>query len=193
MLDVDDFWTLVEGSATVTGQPDERLAWLTDRLAGRTPAEVVDFALRLDEVRRRADTWRLWAAASRICDGFCSDDGFHYFQVWLVGLGRPTFDRVVADPDTLADVPQVRRLAGRSVRDWADDEWPDWEGLDYVAGEAYERITGVHEGLDEAIEARGHERSFSPDPQDEQDALRDPAEFAHRYPRLAELFPATGG
>ncbi|XTZ18608.1 hypothetical protein ACQSSU_15180 [Micromonospora echinospora] len=38
MLDVDDFWTLVEGSATVTGQPDERLGWLTDRLAELFPA-----------------------------------------------------------------------------------------------------------------------------------------------------------
>ncbi|MFB9546252.1 DUF4240 domain-containing protein [Micromonospora sagamiensis] len=189
MLDVDDFWALVEGSATVTVQPDERLAWLTDRLAERPLAEVLDFAARLDEARGRADTWRLWAAALRICGGLCSDDGFHYFQAWLVGLGRETFDRVVADPDALADVPQVRRLAGRPVRDWADDEWPDWECLDYVADEAYERITRVHEGLDEALEARGLERSLIPDPQDEEWDLTDPVEFARRCPRLAELFP----
>ncbi|WDZ84808.1 DUF4240 domain-containing protein [Micromonospora cathayae] len=191
MLALDDFWSLVEGSAAATDHPDGRLAWLTDQLAARPAPEVVDFAVRLDEVRRRADTWALWDAALRICGGLCSDDGFHYFQAWLVGLGRQTFERVVADPDALADVPQVRRLAGRRTADWADEEWPDWECLDYVARTAYERLTREPDGLDGAVDARGVERSFSPDPPGEAEDLRDPAAFARRFPRLAELFPVN--
>ncbi|MFJ6199680.1 DUF4240 domain-containing protein [Micromonospora sp. NPDC092111] len=186
---MDEFWALVEASATATDTPDERLAWLTDRLAGRPAADAVDFAVLLDGLRRQVDTWRHWAAALVVCGGLCSDDGFHYFQAWLVGLGRDAFARVAADPDALAEVPQVRRLAGRSPRDWAEDEWPDWEGLDYVADEAYERITGVVDGLDEVVEAGGIELSASPDPVDEEWDVHDRAELARRYPRLAGMFP----
>ncbi|TWJ20027.1 DUF4240 domain-containing protein [Micromonospora endolithica] len=188
MIGTEDFWALVEASATATGDPDERLAWLTDRLAERSADDAVDFALRLDEARARADTWVLWGAASLVCAGLCSDDGFHYFQAWLVGLGRSTFERVVDDPDALADVPQVRRLARRSVDAWDDDEWPDWEALDYVADRAYERITGAADALDAAVEARGRELRASPDPADEEWDLDDPAELRRRYPRLAAMF-----
>ncbi|MEV4483620.1 DUF4240 domain-containing protein [Micromonospora coxensis] len=187
----DEFWALIEGSAAVAADPDERLAWLTDRLAERPVGDVVDFAVRLDELRGLVDTWRHWGAALLICGGLCSDDGFHYFQAWLVGLGRAVFERVADDPDALADVPQVRRLAGRGPREWAEDEWPEWECLDYVADEAYERITG-EEGLDEAVEARGRELSSSPDPIDERWDLDDRVELARRYPRLAALFPLPG-
>ncbi|MEU2613544.1 DUF4240 domain-containing protein [Micromonospora sp. NPDC007271] len=188
-VEMDEFWALIEASDDGSRTPDERLAWLTDRLAERPAGDAVEFALRLDEARARADTWRLWGAASLICAGLCSDDGFHYFQAWLVGLGRETFERVVADPDMLADVPQVRRLAGRRVDGWDDDEWPDWEGLDYVADEAYERITGAADAVDDEAEARGRELGCSPDPRDEEWDLHDPTELGRRYPRLATMFP----
>ncbi|MFI1197610.1 DUF4240 domain-containing protein [Micromonospora sp. NPDC020750] len=189
-MDTEGFWALVEASARACGGPDERLTWLTERLAGLPATEVVDFQLRLDEAHARADTTLLWVAALRICGGLCSDDGFRYFQAWLVGLGRSAFERAVAAPDTLADVPQVRRLAGRPTREWSDDEWPDWESLDYVADEAHERITGVAEGLEGAVLARGGEPGDdSPDPGDEPEESDDPAEFARRYPRLAAMFP----
>jgi hypothetical protein len=189
---MDEFWALIEASDDGARTPDERLTWLTDRLVERPAAEVVDFALRLDELRRPVDTWRLWGAALLIFDGFCSDDSFHYFQPWLIGLGRAAYHRVVADPDALADLPQVRRLAGRHLREWAEDEWPEWECLAYVADEAYERITGVPESLDDAVEARGRELSSSPQPADDEWDVTDPAELARRYPRLAALFPLPG-
>ncbi|MFR9777291.1 DUF4240 domain-containing protein [Micromonospora sp. MS34] len=187
-MDTDEFWALIEASAAA-GTPDERLAWLTDRLAGRPAAEAVGFVQRLDELRGPIDTWRHWGAALLICGGLCSDDGFFYFQAWLVGQGREAYHRVLADPDALADLPWVRRLAGRHQLDWTDEEWPDWEGLDYVADEAYERIAGEEGGLDDVVEARGVELRSSPDPVDEEWDVNDPAELAHRYPRLAALFP----
>ncbi|RGC65562.1 hypothetical protein C5N14_27870 [Micromonospora sp. MW-13] len=102
----------------------------------------------------------------------------------------------MADPDTLADVPRVRRLAGRPTGEWSDEEWPDWESLDYVADEAYERITGVAEGLEDAVLARGEPGDDSSDPGDEPEEpveSDDPAEFARRYPRLAAMFPPVPG
>lgn len=44
------------------------------------------------------------AAASLILGG-CSDDGFEYFRGRLIAQGREVFERSVADPDSLADLP----------------------------------------------------------------------------------------
>ncbi|WP_329103363.1 DUF4240 domain-containing protein [Micromonospora sp. NBC_01699] len=190
-MDIDGFWALIERSAVLADAPDDRLEWLTDRLAELPAAEITDFSVRLDELRRRADTHHLWGAAYRICGGLCSDDGFFYFQAWLVGLGREVFERVVRDPDELVEVPAVRRLAGRSSGDWDDDEWPDWEGLDYVADAAYERVTGGPDGLDAVLERDGHDLLLSPEPTDDDFDPRDRAQAVARYPRLAELFPLS--
>ncbi|MBR7827918.1 DUF4240 domain-containing protein [Actinospica sp. MGRD01-02] len=69
---------------------------------------IVDFEIHLKETRHRADTYDMWGAAVRIT-GSGSQDGF--FPSWLIGLGREVFDRVVAHPDALAEVPVVRVLA----------------------------------------------------------------------------------
>ena len=57
-------------------------------------------------------TWLMWAAAAQIRNG-CSDDGFEDFRRWLIGLGREAFERVVQEPDRLAELPEVQRLSGR--------------------------------------------------------------------------------
>ncbi|WP_436801411.1 DUF4240 domain-containing protein [Streptomyces griseorubiginosus] len=69
-----------------------------------------------------AFTWDLWAAADRIFGGWCSDDGFCCFGLWMVGLGRDAFSGAVADPDSLTDTPEVQRLVGRPREMW-NDEW----------------------------------------------------------------------
>jgi hypothetical protein len=190
---LDTFWDLIDQSRRHADDPEERLVWLADQLAERPPAEIVGFDIRLDEVRGLADTWQMWGAAYLICDGLCSDDGFWYFQAWLVGLGRATFERVAADPDSLADVPEVQRLAGRSLNEWAEDEWPDWESLDYVAADAHQRVTGVAEGLEHALEELGHRSQGSPDPSGEQWNYEDTAEAARRLPRVSAMFPLSHG
>jgi hypothetical protein len=190
-MEMDSFWDLIERSWRHTADPDERLEWLATQLVQLPPAEIVEFQVWLDRLHRWTDSWQLWGAAHQICDGLCSVDGFWYFQAWLVGLGREGFERVVAEPDALADVPQVRRLAGRGVDSWSEDEWPEWEALDYVAGRAYAQVTGEVEGFEEAIEARGHDSSLSPEPAGERWDFEDAAEVARRFPRLSRMFPPS--
>jgi hypothetical protein len=182
-MDLNAFWALVERSAVEASDPDERLEWLTAALAALPPAEVLDFAVRLDEQRRRVDTWAHWHAAFVVCGGLCSDDGFFYFQAWLIGLGRAVFEAVALSPDALADVPHVKHLASRGgVHAWANEDWPDWEGLDYVAAEAFDG------DLDEVLAARGVELLASPVPEGPQWSFTDPAEIAARIPRVGALF-----
>lgn len=183
-MTVDEFWALIEGSRTAGA---DRTQWLTEQLASLPPADILDFEVHLTTQRKRVDTWLMWGVGIYLMQGLCSTDGFFYFQPWLVGLGRDTFERVVADPDALADVPEVRRLAGRRVRDWADDEWPEWELLNYAALQAYERLTGDEDGLDNALEARGLGRVCDPEPDGEDWDSESATERAARIPRLAAL------
>src|SRR5687768_8011471 len=132
-MNLDAFWSLIAESRERAEHPDARIAWLTERLAGLPAEDIVDFQVHLDRLRKRVDTWDMWAAGYLICDGLCSDDGFWYLQAWLVGLGREAFERVAVQPDALVDLPEVRRLAGRGIGDWAEEEWPELEALDYVA------------------------------------------------------------
>ncbi|WP_439658155.1 DUF4240 domain-containing protein [Lentzea sp. HUAS TT2] len=180
-MDLNSFWGLVESSGVEATDQDDRLERLTAALAALPPAEVVGFALRLDEQRRRVDTWAHWQAADLICGGLCSDDGFFYFQAWLVGQGREVFEAVASSPDALADLPHVRLLASRGgVHAWADEDWPDWEGLDYVAAEAFDG--------DLESEPAVHGVLVSPEPVGERWDFADPAEISARVPRLGALF-----
>lgn len=181
-MTLDEFWTLVERSTT--GGVDDRAEWLVEQLAALRLDDIVDFEIHLTAQRRRVDTWLMWDAATRLLDGFCSDDSFFYFQPWLVGLGRETFDRVAADPDALADVPEVRDLAERPMPEWDEDEWPEWEALNDVAYEAYARVSGEEDGLDDALAALGLDRVVNPEPEDDP---RDEDQRAASLPRLAAL------
>lgn len=184
-MDLDGFWDLIERSAREERDLEERAEWLTGRLAGLPLEEIIGFRKHLDALHERADTWHLWGAAHLICGG-ASDDGFWYFQAWLVGLGRQVFERAIADPDSLADVPLVRELAERGLAEWDDEDFADWEALDYVADDAYEEKTG--EELDDVLDAMGHEYRLSPEPADEEWDLDDESEQERRYPRLSALF-----
>ncbi|MEU7942446.1 DUF4240 domain-containing protein [Microbispora bryophytorum] len=186
-MDVDEFWLFLHRSRQMTSDPDERLQWLTLHLAQRPPARIVDFQILLNQVRRRSDTYDMWEAADLICGG-CSTDGFWYFQAWLIGLGRDIFERVVANPDNLAEVPEVQRLAERPMGGWADDEWPGWEALSYVAAGAYEEATGVEDGVYDAMEERGHSDQSDPQPSGLPWRLRDPEAMFQRLPRLSRMF-----
>ncbi|MBD9703718.1 DUF4240 domain-containing protein [Streptomyces caniscabiei] len=188
-MDDETFWDLIEGCRRAAPGPDERLEWLRERLAGRTEPEILRFQAGLDRVLTPTLTWDLWGAADRIM-GWCSDDSFFYFRLWLVGLGREGFDSVVRDPDALADVPAVRRLVGRSPDVWDEDEWLEWEELDYVAEGAYAHVTGrTADDFYAAMESLGGDDDELADPAGERWDAREDAESHRRLPRLSALFP----
>ncbi|MFF5423060.1 MULTISPECIES: DUF4240 domain-containing protein [unclassified Streptomyces] len=149
----DAFWALMDELSRRSGDRDERLEWLAGELRRRPAADSVAFQVRLERACEAADTRALWRAADLIEGGGCSDDGFHYFTLWLVGQGRKTYESVLADPDALADVPEVRALVGRHQEEWDDDAWPEWEELEYVAQDVYDELTGQEDDEGEEFHA----------------------------------------
>ena len=192
-MDIDTFWRLVEDSLRHSPGRRGREAFLRDRLASLPLADVVQFQVYLDKACQSAYIWDLWGAAVRIFGGWCSDDGFVYFRLWLVGRGRDVFERAVAQPDALAEFPEIRRLVGRHCRTWnSDEEWPEWESLDYLASEAYGWATGdddeCAEGFYDAMKAQLSGEVFSRDPAGERWDARDETVAALKVPTLMRMF-----
>jgi hypothetical protein len=125
-----------------------------------------------------ADSYRvdLWGAAYLI-NGGCSDDGYEYFRGWLIAQGRATFERIVADPDALADLPDIR-VAAAFGRD--DVECESALG---IADDAHLVATGHHLPPG-SFTIRHPVLAFDWDFEDNVEARR-------RLPRLMQLRGAT--
>lgn len=90
-------------------------------------------------------------------------------------------DRLERLRAAVADLPHERVPASRGgVHAWADEDWPDREGLDYVGAEAF----------DGDLEARPAVRGLlvAPEPPGQRWDFADPAEISARVPRLGALF-----
>lgn len=194
-MDVDAFWELIEHIRANTHDDEHLVEGLATALLALPTDEILDFEDQLSEAKHQAYRWEVWGAAYLI-NGGCSDDGFHDFRAWLVAQGRDTFTRAVADPDSLAEHPAVRRMA-----DSRRDGWLGLESLHFVAEETYERRTGDHEafyaaltersgrrGTDTAQHPAGEEPARHRGPAGEDWNFDDMAEMRRRLPRLASLF-----
>lgn len=190
-VDDETFWNLIESCRRRTPDPDERVVWLSGHLARCAEPEIVEFQICLGRVLNPTFTWELWAAADRIM-GWCSDDSFFYFQLWLVGLGRDAFERVARDPDALAELPEVVRLVGREPEAWDEEEWLVWEELDYAALRAFTQVTGRSEhDFYGVVDAQRGDDYGSLDPAGERWDASDDAEAERRLPRLSGMFPVA--
>ncbi|MBO2457773.1 DUF4240 domain-containing protein [Actinomadura violacea] len=188
-MDERAWWDLIEDARAAAGghaddrdSPDDPLIGLvTDRLLALDGPGIVAFDAALTRVLDAAYRWPLWNAAYLI-EGGCGDDGFMDFRAGLALLGREVFTRAVDDPDSLADVPTVVRMAKE------DKGWIGAEGLLYAAVNAYERVIGGRESFDTAVETALRSMRSLEHPLGESWDVEDDAETRRRLPRLAELF-----
>lgn len=127
-MTLDRFWDIIEQGRKPNETETEIVARLTDSLSALDEESIVQWWLICDYFHREADKGKLWGAANIMDDGFCSDDGFHYFRAWLIGQGRDVYLAALKDPDSLAGLPRQE-----DVR---------FERINYVAVSAYEDLTG---------------------------------------------------
>jgi len=176
-MNAQQLWELIETARRQVPDPSDGravAARAVTLLSTRPGGEIV----AADQVLHGliADSYRkpLWAAAY-VINGGCSDDGFDYFRGWLIVQGREVYERIVADPDTLADLPVIgTRPPGA---------WPvECEDTLYIASRAYRAATGEelpHRAVTIRYPQLDPAWGFDFD---------DRAEMTRRLPRLAALF-----
>ncbi|MCY0919247.1 DUF4240 domain-containing protein [Streptomyces sp. H27-G5] len=175
-MDKQTFWKLIETARADAG--DEGVARRASELLARYPqgriaaAQQVVWDLLAESYRAP-----LWAAAYLI-NGGCSDDGFDHFRGWLLTQGEAAFTAALADPDSLADHPEVRAAAS------AGEELRDEEALS-IAWTAYGLATGRE------LPADSFTISYPTLDPDWSFDLDDTAQTAARLPRLSLLLASA--
>jgi len=128
-MTIDQFWSIVEKvHAASEGDMDRKCELLEAELRRLQLEEVRAFHAHFYECKDRAYSWELWAAAYIIGHG-CSDDKFSDFRSTLISMGRETFERTLADPQSLADINY-------------DADSADYEGYQYVPTEVERELSG---------------------------------------------------
>ncbi|WP_086823720.1 DUF4240 domain-containing protein [Allokutzneria sp. NRRL B-24872] len=136
-MDVHQFWQLIDDVREQVGDPAD-----ADAVAAGASTLIATLP-RGEIVAAQQVLWDLMAfsyrapllAAARLINGGTSDDGFEYFRGWLITQGCEVFERAVADPDTLAELPVVRAAAN-------DGEELECEDALGIAVEAHLAVTG---------------------------------------------------
>lgn len=178
-MDSSSFWDLVDGSREGTdGDLEAQSANLVALLDALPLTDVAAFDARFVEANLALHTWGV-VGAGTVLLGRMSDDVFTDFRTWVVAHGRAVHERVLADPDSLADVGADDLEAVGLAEEVA-----------YAAHRAYESRTGRdllddHPGQDVA-EPTGPPAGEAFDPADD-------AELRRRYPRLSARWLSAAG
>lgn len=167
-MTLDQFWNIVEQvHHDSRGDMDKKCELLEAELRRLPLDELLSFHRHFDECQDRAYSWELWAAAY-IIRGGCSDDSFSDFRATLISMGRETFERALADPQSLADMDYGK-----------EDAY--YEGYQYVP-------TMVEEEL-------GNGETFpryAPGPDEPSGQPWDEDKVAQLFPKLAEKYDFNG-
>jgi hypothetical protein len=167
------FWTLLK-TAREAGDED-LFGTLKGKLVRLKPEEMLAFKKRYDDLIAAAYKNELWGAAYLI-NGGCSDDGFHYFLVWLVSQGEKVYKAALADPDSLA------RVLGPEDMDTCESD------LDAAAARAWQEKTGRsdEEFYEELGKIDSPPTTFQVEGEDWD--FDDDEEMRRRLPRLSRIF-----
>jgi len=171
----DRFWAVIARTTAYEADAERQLEALRQALRELTPSEIEAFQRAFQREQKRAYTWDLWGAAY-LLNGGASDDGFEYFQRWLISKGRRTFEAAVSNPDSLADM----------VAPGAEGTC-EFEEFAYVAGHVWAEKTGIDPWKDRTSSfpytgaAPAAQPSGTPFKEDQ-------AYLAKRYPKLWARF-----
>jgi hypothetical protein len=132
-MDRDQFWSMLETARRATGGDVQQQATLLKAQLDWLPqVEVIGFQRILEDLQAESFSVALWAAAEAIVD-MVSEDHFFGFRGWLVAQGQRPYQATIADPDSLADLPDLR----------VDEEMLPWgEAIWFVASEVHQERTG---------------------------------------------------
>lgn len=133
-MDRDQFWSMLETARQASGGDVQQQAAALKAELRRLPlAEVIGFQQNLDQLQAESFSVQLWGAAEAIVDQV-SEDHFFGFRGWLIGQGQRTYEAALADPDSLADLPELCAREGMLLP-WGEAMW-------FVAVEVHQERTG---------------------------------------------------
>lgn len=143
-MNIELFWSLIEEARQQSeANIEKELELLAQALSSFSLGDIQEFDRIVWTMMARAYRADLWEAASLVAFG-CTDDGFHDFRGWLIAQGQVIFEKVLEDPENLAEI--VDKQHRDSIYDGRTTS---------IAAEVYEQKTGqeiTESGYSEEIE-----------------------------------------
>lgn len=127
-MEISEYWELVDdvlAEADDEGNGEAVLDTYAAFLADLPPDDLADISRLVKSLDARATTWPVLGAV-RVLLGTSADAEFEDFRGWLISRGRDTFERVVADPDALADLVEPGAEESYQIEGWvgaSDEAW----------------------------------------------------------------------
>ncbi|MCL1038446.1 DUF4240 domain-containing protein [Shewanella submarina] len=164
-----EFWQLVSRDA-LTQSNSALSEQLKQRLSALSDEQLAAFDKHFSQQMRRSYLWSVWGAAY-VLTGIDSEYEFAEFRSYLISLGKEWFEKIIANPDSLAQVPEFPL-----VDDYA---YPFLEEYDLIAGQLYEERTGKELPFVPSGQATPAGKKFD----------NRPKMLKKAYPELAHRFP----
>ncbi|WP_037917309.1 DUF4240 domain-containing protein [Actinacidiphila yeochonensis] len=186
-METEDFWQLIQAARSRTTAEGSFDRTLVETLTARSKREILKYQERFDALHGALYRWDVWAAAYLIGGG-CSDDSFTDFRAGVIAEGQAWYERVAANPDSLAEHPLIAAAAEAGKDHVLFDE-----EVNYAAADAFGRLTGDRHDFYEAWDQYRKARPYEQAEQDMgEDFDFDDEQMHRRLPRLAALYlPGT--
>lgn len=128
-MDEMKFWEIVQTAHDRSdGDMERKCDAIKTIIAELDKAEALAFSYLFDDMMDKAYSWPLWGAAY-IINGGCGDDTFTDFRASLISRGQAVYEKVVSNPESLAD------------ESYDEEAW-FYEGYQYAVGDGVEAATG---------------------------------------------------
>lgn len=132
-IKTDKFWLLIDNAVKISkGDDQKKEKYLISELTKLSLEEIKDFEIAFRKAIRDANDFGVMGA-QKIINGYVSDDSYLYFRCWLIGQGKNIYSETLKNPDYLVNVITKNHAIC------------EFEGLMYVATNAYEKVTGKKE------------------------------------------------
>ncbi|XGV97337.1 MAG: DUF4240 domain-containing protein [Leptolyngbya sp. BL-A-14] len=135
----DQFWELIARSREHGSDSADQAVKLASLLSSLPPREILAFEHLFFAKRAESYRWDLWGVVTLVQGGFCSDDSFEDFRLWLICQGRQAYENALANPETVLDLFDRESVARKHSY---VPSFMSYECLGAVAYEAYESVTG---------------------------------------------------
>ncbi|QDU61572.1 hypothetical protein Pan216_24330 [Planctomycetes bacterium Pan216] len=97
------FWDVISTCREQAEEDEDYPGLLEEKLESFGKRSIVSFQNILSERMSKLYRQDLWAIASIISGGFCSDDGFEYFRAWIISQGSEAYQRWLDAPEKAAE------------------------------------------------------------------------------------------
>lgn len=101
-MDINKFWKLIETEKSKNPDADDA-DYMKDALMSLSREEIESFYLIYQSVLAKLDVDNVYKLGCVLHEDDLSDDGFEYFQRWLILQGKKAVELAIDDPDGLSD------------------------------------------------------------------------------------------